>query len=122
MISLRPSLAAVESQPAVSNIRTQSLKSTSTIDAQIISPVKNKPIKIRTFKIPSLEPSNQVRKTSNLMINARTDEDFRNETDKNSDFSCRFCGKIFENLRLKRRHEIVFCTKDWTKNFNNLSL
>lgn len=116
-------MADVETQQAVSKIRTQSLKSTSIIDAQIISPVKNKPIKIRTFKIPSLEPSYQVRKISNVKINARSaDEDNRNQTDKNSDFSCRFCQKNFENLRLKRRHEIVFCTKDWTKNFNNLSL
>ena len=39
-------------------------------------------------------------------------------TDKPT-FTCRFCSKEFLSLKHVRRHEIVFCTKDWTTAFKD---
>ena len=101
--------------------RIHSLETSQKTERQKISPSKSQPIKIKTFEIPELGSSTckpKKKYTSKYSTN-KVDMKDKITTDPVSGYHCQFCQKEFQNLRLLRRHEIVFCTKDWTKNFNN---
>lgn len=112
-------------------VRTSSICSS---ESQKISPKKSKrksPKRIKSTPKPVFNVASVSQELDSLTVTESMHQDLRikNLTKTNSpkitpkktvvNFSCRFCSKPFDNLRLVRRHEIVFCTKDWTTAFKD---